>query len=247
MRTVYYAVIVSIICTGNMALSQAPPMVSTSLDETEAPGGVVRFIMRNNYTEPMTAYVYEFSYIIDGHLVSGRDGRDAVTSGPNVKPIAPGGRAIGVHAMGPEFSNRQYTFRAAIFADGATVGDAACIQQIVQRRQYAIDNINDILVILRGAIADNIGLDALADQLKSQQDGRRAAADRDTDQQLSISIFWGGTLKSVNRQLKNGIQNADDVAKMNINVLEIIHKQLAQSLPALKNTTDPLGDAPVLP
>ena len=237
MRVMLFVAFAMAITAGSVALCQTDPMVSTSIDEAQAPEGVVRFIMRNNYTEPMTAYVYEFSYIINGHLVSGSDGQDSLTSEGNLNPpIAPGESASGVHAMGLEYSNRQYTFRAAIFADGATFGDAACIQQIVQRRQYAIDNINDILLILRGAIADNTGLDALADQLKSHIDGRRSAADQDADQQRSISIFWAGTLRAVNRQLKSGSQSADDVAKMKINVLEIIRKKLAQSLPALKES-----------
>jgi hypothetical protein len=206
-------------------------MVSTTIDE--APGGGTRFIMQNNYTQSMTAYAYEFSLLSNGKPVSG-SGIEDVLILERGDPIAPGKSAIAVHGIGPRYSNVQYTFRAAIFADGATFGDATWIQHIVKRRQYTINYINDIAVILRGAIANNTGLDALADQLKSQRDGRWAAADQDLDQQMSITKFWDSTLRTVNNRWKSGSQTADDVVKMHLNILEQIRKKLTQSLPVLK-------------
>jgi hypothetical protein len=223
------------ITAGSVVLGQTDSMVSTTTHITT--DGQIQLVIQNNYTEPMTAYAYDGSYLAPGWTQPLGAG-DIVDLLFRLRmgmgdPIAPG-QSVTVALGGHGSTNLQISLHGAVFADGATSGEDVWVERILRQRQFEYDEINIVEKKLRDAIANGSDLDTLANQLESEGKDREARAEKnDRDQLRCIRSVWAWTQGIVKSALKQGLKR-DFILDAELNSLEKSRKQLSQSLPALK-------------
>jgi hypothetical protein len=119
--------------------------------------GTISLTVTNQYYSPLVAYAYSESFVEGKHGISGEQFRDSALT--PVKPVPPG-QQVSMSCGGSNATDRECTFRAALFADGSIYGDPIWGQRIMSRRKYAAlvlgDEIQDLLAVAQPASTDEV-------------------------------------------------------------------------------------------
>jgi hypothetical protein len=122
-----------------LALSAAgaePPLPKLRIEPTA--GGSI-FYVKNVASQPLTAYVIELVDYPGSFFLLFEDE-------PTSEPIAPGAeKRIQVPNMTVGAAPDYVKVQAAVFADGATAGNAEKLNQVISRRQFALGQIRDLI------------------------------------------------------------------------------------------------------
>lgn len=233
MRVTLYTMIAALLAGGGFALSQARQMVSITRDIST--DGAIRLVIQNNYSEPLTAFAYDASWQSNGNSLYEHGIVDLLTL-PRGTPIPSGGKTTTARSIGGAgTTNAQMLFKAAIFADGQTFGDAACIKRIIQRRQYTFDETIRIDKMLRDAVTNGLDIEAVADQARSDKAQRLAAAQGDIDHIKPIADLWNLTIHVLDSARQTREQSSH-LVNGHLSRLNEIRERLERSLPALKKS-----------
>jgi len=180
-----------------MIFAQADgPNVTTKT--TELGGGAIQLTIQNNSDRAMTAYAYSFILASGRKEIRGERFYDsALFFGQQA--IAPHRTAVEQEG-GPNITNVQFTFRAAVFSDGSSFGDAAWAQRIIVRRQLAAQAIDR----LQSAVAQS-GTDTPALIVQLNVDlSTRMATTSDRDQQEIERRFTGIIIENLDQLSASG-------------------------------------------
>jgi len=120
--------------------------------------GTISLTITNQYYSPLVAYAYSESFVEGKHGISGEQFTDSALT--LVKPVPPGQQVSMSCGGGSNATDRECTFRAALFADGSIYGDPIWGQRILSRRKYAVsvlgDEIQDLLAVAQPASTDEV-------------------------------------------------------------------------------------------
>ncbi len=141
--------------------------------------GVVRFTVVNTYSAALTAYAGTTVALVtqpDGRVLRvTRDWyRDSVRW-PNERPILPGQEFS--KPFGGRGDSVTVTFRAGVFADGATYGDQEYVRRIVHRRRVALDANAAVMAAVDAGVAARLSVAEMGLRLRQVEDAMLRASE----------------------------------------------------------------------
>jgi hypothetical protein len=203
------------------ASAQTNPPVS--LRFTTPAKGPAEVGIRNQSKVALTAYAYTVSFAANGkagHLDEIQD-TAILFSAP---PIGPNAEVIRRTGGGSGITNISVQFRAAVFADGTSFGDAATVKEIRQQRRSALKDLDGLATSLKAA------REAHTKDAQAKRDALIARLE--TEQQTKTGAALRSNYGSVLRSLK-GASNLDGAIELNLRNLELVRARLSSAEPNL--------------
>lgn len=186
MRDAMIKAVFGIVFFGLFAFGQAEgPKVSLVYSVVPRPSVVVT----NNYSSAITGLIIESGSAAPkgGMRITGMAGLDVGTNFPHDKPILNGeSRSFEIgYFRSEDTSDLRPQLKAAVFADGTSVGDPASVSSIFTRRENAYHELTAVENFLEGALKEREDTATVASSLR-QMDASVASGPQGTDFKVPV-------------------------------------------------------------
>jgi hypothetical protein len=147
-----------LVCAFCAAAQNRPdePVTATVTNDT---AGSAQLTVRNVGKSELTAFLYLYTLYRDpngGANFADTGYYDSATDPEFARPIPPGGELTLPYRIGGNGFFAKVAVGAGIFADGATFGDKATVQHILDRRNFMLVSLRKSLAELQQASADKL-------------------------------------------------------------------------------------------